>query len=165
MIKVINYALGSKSYFDDEIKANPDRRFVMAENLTTEDNYILMDLSDKPSIFGSSIKLETTHHVGDDSFDGFFFLQAFDLAKETRAMLKKDDPHVLDQTYDQFKDQMSGGYFATRMDHPQTLVMLTVWKTEDDLKNWLKSPIYAELKDYTNQQLRNFTEVFKTVEE
>lgn len=165
MIKVINYALGSKSYFDDEIKANPDRRLVMAENLTTEDNYILLDLSDRPTIFGSSIKLETTHHVGNDSFDGYFFLQAFDLAKETREMLKKVGPNVLDETYEKFANKISGGYFATRMDHPQTLVMLTVWKSEEDLKDWLNSPTYAQLKDYTNQQLRNFTEVFKTIEE
>ena len=52
MIKIINYALGSKSYFDDEIKANPGRRLVMAENLTTEESYMLIDLSDEPSVFG-----------------------------------------------------------------------------------------------------------------
>uniref|UniRef100_UPI0035CF5F8F hypothetical protein n=1 Tax=Bartonella sp. TT110JLCBS TaxID=3243578 RepID=UPI0035CF5F8F len=124
MIKVINYALGSKSYFNDEIEANPNRRFVMAENLTTEDNYILLDLSDQPNIFGSSIQLETTYNVGDDSFDGYFFLQAFDLNKEKREMLKKVAPKVLDESIKQFTGKMNGGYFAIRKDHPQTLVML-----------------------------------------
>ncbi|WP_295730186.1 hypothetical protein [uncultured Limosilactobacillus sp.] len=165
MIKVINYALGSKSYFDDEIKANPNRRLVMAENLTTEDNYILMDLSDQPSIFGMSIKLKTTHHVGNESFDGYLFLQAFDLPKETREMLREVGPKVLDETYEKFADKINCGYFATRMDHPQTLVMLTIWQSEEDMKDWLGSSTYNKLKDYTNQQLRNFTEVFKTVEE
>lgn len=165
MIKVINYALGSKSYFNDEIETHPNRRFVMAENLTTEDNYILLDLSDQPSIFGSSIQLETIHNVGDDSFDGYFFLQAFDLNKEKREMLKKVAPKVLDESIEQFTGKMSGGYFATRKDHPQTLVMLTTWKTDEDLQEWLKSTTYAQLKDYTNQQLRNFTEVFKVVED
>ena len=102
MIKTINYALGSKSYFNDEITANPDRRLVIAENLTTEDNYILIDLSDKTSIFGSSIQLETLYNVGDDLFDHFLFLQAFDLDDEKRAMLKKVGPKVLDDTIKNF---------------------------------------------------------------
>ncbi|WP_251547052.1 hypothetical protein [Limosilactobacillus caecicola] len=165
MIKVINYALGSKTYFEDEIKDYTDRHFVMAENLTTEDNYILLDLSDKANIFGSSIKLETIYNVGIDDFKGYFFLQAFDLGKEKREMLKKVAPKVLDDSFEHYTGKMTGGYFSTRMDHPQTHVMLTVWKTKEDLEAWLNSKEYAELKDYTNQQLRNFTEIFKTVED
>lgn len=165
MIKTINYALGSRSYFNDEITANPDRRLVIAENLTTEDNYILIDLSDKTSIFGSSIQLETLYNVGNDLFDHFLFLQAFDLDNEKRAMLKKVGQKVLDDTIKNFDGKMEGGYFSTRMDHPQTLVMLTLWKTKEDLDQWLSSSTYHQLDDYINQQLRNFTEVFKVVED
>lgn len=165
MIKIINYALGSKSYFDDEINANPERQLVIAENLTTEDSYILIDLSDKPSIFGSSIKLETLYNVGNDLFDHYLFLQTFDLDDEKRAMLKKVGPKVLDDTIQKFNGKMDGGYFLTRMDHPQTLVMLTMWKTKEDLDKWLSSDTYKQLNDYITQQLRNFTEVFKVVED
>ena len=165
MIKIINYALGSKSYFDDEIKANPGRRLVMAENLTTEDGYMLMDLSDEPSVFGSSIKLETIYHVGKDLFNNYFFLQTFDLDDEKRAMLKKVAPKVLEESFQKFAGKMDGGYFSTRMDHPQTLVMLTLWEKKEDLDEWLASSIYSQLDDYISQQLRNFTEVFKVVED
>lgn len=165
MIKSINYALGSKSYFKDEIKSNPDRHFVMAENLTTEDNYILLDLSDRASVFGSSIELETVYNVGNDSFDDFIFIQAFDLDNEKRAMLRKIAPNVLDDSIEEFAGKMNAGYFTIRQDHPQTLVMLTTWKSDANLKAWLNSSSYSQLKDYTNQQLRNFTEVFKVIED
>lgn len=163
MTKVINYALGSKSYFEEEVLANHDRHFIMAKNLNSDDNYILIDPSDLPSVFGSSIELEIMHHVGNDDFSGYIFLQAFDLNKEKREMLKKIAPKVLDQSIQSFNGKMAAGYFATREDHPQTLVMLTVWESTDDLEEWFDSSVHGQLKEYTNEQLRNYTEIFKVV--
>lgn len=165
MTKVINYALGSKSYFADEMAAHPDRQFITAENLTTGDSYIMLDLSDQPSIFGSSIQLEVKHTVGQNKFDKFFYLQAFDLDKENREMLNQVAPDVLDNSIKTFQGKMDGGYYCQRKDHPQTMVMLTTWKSRSDLEEWLASSSYQPLKEYTNQRLLNFTEVFKVVED
>lgn len=165
MIKVINYALGSKSYFDEEIANHNDRKLVLAENLTTGDSYILLDLSDKPSFFGDSIQLKTVHNVGKDNFDHYFYVQAFDLDKEDHEMLDEVAPDVLDDSIKNFSGKMDCGYYCQRLDHPQTMVMVTTWRSQDDLEHWLNSSAYEPLKPYTNQQLLNFTELFKTVED
>lgn len=165
MVKVINYALGSKDYFHDEMGQHPDRPLILAKNMTTQASYILLDLSDQPSFFGSSIKLNVINHVGNDNIDKFIFLQAFDLDKENREMLNKIAPNVLDNSLQNFSQQMEGGYYCQREDHPQTMVMVTTWRSHSDLDKWLTSSCYAPLKEYTNQRLLNFTEVFKVVKD
>lgn len=164
MIKTINYALGSKSYCDYEVKSNPDRNLIMAENITTEDSYMLLDTTGKPSIFGDSIQLSTLNHIGDDKFSGYFYLQAFDLEQEKREMLKEVIPDVLENTHSQFKGYMTNGLLCQRLDHPQTLIMITVWSGRAPFREWLNSDVHKKLDDYTNQQLLNFTELFKVVE-
>lgn len=163
MLKQINYSAGPKSYFEEQINDNPDRRFVLAENLNTEDNYFLLDLSGKKSIFEDSITLRSLYSIGNDRFNGYLFYQAFDLRTEDRELLQKVAPTVLEKTKD-YSNELNTGYLFERVDHPQTTVMITTWDTEKALDDWLNSPIYHELDDFISKRLRNFSEKFRVTE-
>lgn len=163
MISQIHYAAGSKSYIDGEINHYTDRRMQAVESLNTADKYELYDLSGKDNVLGDSIDLIVDHVVGNDEFKGILYFQAFDLSKQRDESLSQVASDSLDKLQATSNNGFVNGYLCHREDHPRTIVMLTIWKNDDDLQNWLKSSSYTPLKDFTTQRIRNFTETFKTL--
>lgn len=162
MISQIHYAAGSKAYIDGEISKYADRRMQTVESIDTADKYELYDLSDKDNVLGDSIDLIVDHAVGNDEFKGILYYQAFDLSKERDESLARVAKDILDRL-SKSDNGFVNGYLTHRDDHPRTIVMLTIWKNDDDLSKWIKSSSYAPLKDFTTQRIRNFTETFKTI--
>lgn len=163
MISQIHYAAGSKAYIDGEIRKYADRRMQPVESIDTADKYELYDLSDKDNVLGDSIDLIVEHAVGNDEFKGVLYYQAFDLSKHRDESVAKAIKDALDSAYQDTNSGLVNGYLAHRADHPLTIVMLSIWQTEDDLDKWLKSDAYTPLKRFTTQRIRNFTEAFKTI--
>lgn len=99
MIKNIYYSAGSESYLNKEIQNHPDRLLRLAESHDMADKYLLFDFSDQNNILGDSIHLDVIHEVGDDNtFKGFFYCQAFDIAEERDDSLIETGTVALDKS-------------------------------------------------------------------
>lgn len=163
MISQIHYAAGSKAYIDGEISKYADRRLQPVESIDTADKYEIYDLSDKNNVLGDSIDLIIDYAVGNDEFKGVVHYQAFDLSKKRDQSVAKAIRDALDTAYNDPDSGFVNGYLAHRKDHPLTIIMLSIWQSEEALDKWLQSDAYTTLKQFTNQRIRNFTETFKTI--
>ena len=163
MMEKIFYSAGSQDYLTNEIENHQDRIMRLAEDQTSAGKYLLFDFSNQANVMGDANQLDVAFEVGDDDkFQGYIYLQSFDLPKERDNSLVNTAETILEESITD-EEQLTHGFLCKLDRHPRTIVLLTLWNDKNSLNEWLTGAEYEKLTPFVSHTINNFNEFAKIV--
>ncbi|KRM12583.1 hypothetical protein ABTQ33_08340 [Paucilactobacillus suebicus] len=157
MIKSISATFGSRTVLQDVIKRHPEREFKLLQSNATQQQLQLLDISDKPTIFQSSVEYQVLGHVGDNEFRGLLNFEFFKLEPDDQKALRSV---VNTSLLNNPPAKMFAAYLLENKYASNELIVLTIWPTLKDLSTWKQSSNY-KFGHYNSSQDRYYQRTYQ----
>jgi len=154
MLKTISSTFGSWPVLNQIEKNNPEHKFITLSSSAIKNDFQLLDISDKPSVFANPLIYNVSFHVGDFSWNGFYRFAFMTLSKEEIKVL---DAKVMRFTASGHLPLGLNDLFLLQPDKkPNARVLLTIWQLDSDYSFWLRSKSYEPFKIYSDSGAYNY---------
>lgn len=158
MLKNISATFGSKKVLQDVIARHPERQFQLLQSNATTQQLQLLDLSDQPTIFQSSVEYRVLGHYGDTEFRGLMNFEFFKLELDDQKMLRSA---VNTGLLNNPPENLIAAYLLENKFQSNELIVLTMWSTLKDLNNWKHSSDYRFLASFNTSNDRYYQRTYQ----
>lgn len=144
-VEKISLALGPEDVLRAKQQKYSDRDLKLLESVTDENKFMLLDKSNKKTVFGSGLNYVTQHEVGKETWDGYYEFRYFTLNTDQNKLLES-----LMQKWENDYDIPVGLKYSLVLHVPRKnlqYLMINVWDSDIDFFDWNTSP---------NNQLNQF---------
>lgn len=157
MLKTISATFGSKKVLETVIKRHPERQFKLLQSNSTQQQLQLLDLSDKPTIFQSSVEYRVLGHCGSNEFRGLSNFEFFKLELDDQKMLRSA---VNNSLLNNPPKNLIAAYLLENKFESNELIILTMWPTLKDFNDWKHGPDYKFLESFNSSQDRYYQRTY-----
>lgn len=163
MLTKISFTFGSRQILQGIIDNNPDRKFKLMQASTHSNKLALFDLSNKDSIFKTPVELTVLDETLNSNYNGLFYYQSFQVNADRQQVLYNSLQKIIDDK----PGKMNAGLMTSVANKAEstTLVLLTAWKSFEDLTAWKSSESFSNLTSFTTMGSDNYyyDEIYRSI--
>ncbi len=133
-VEKVSLALGPENILRNEQKKYPERDLKLLKSVTDGGKYLLLDKSNKKSVFGSGLNYLTEHEFGKENWTGYFEFRYFTLNSEQLEIVES----ILQKWEHGYDIPVGLKYSLVLRSRKKDLqyLMINVWTNDIDFFDW-----------------------------
>lgn len=133
-VEKISLALGPEDVLRAKQHKYSDRDLKLLKSVTDEDKFMLLDKSNKKTVFGSGLNYVTQHEIGKENWEVYFEFRYFTLKTDQNKLLES-----LMQKWENGYEIPVGLRYSLVLHVPRKnlqYLMINVWDSDIDFFDW-----------------------------
>ncbi|GAB5051914.1 monooxygenase [Pediococcus ethanolidurans] len=148
MIDKISSTFGSWPILKQIEKNNPERRFITLSSTSIHNDFQLLDVSGKPSVFANPLIYQIKFHTGNFVWNGFYRFSFMTLSKEEIKVLDAKIAQLA--TPSRLPLGLNDLFVLQPQNHFNERIILTIWQLDSDYAIWRRSTSFSPFKIYSD---------------
>ncbi|AMV59875.1 hypothetical protein ADU72_0345 [Pediococcus damnosus] len=154
MLNKISSTFGSWPIINQIKKNNPEHEFVTLSSSSIKNDFQLLDISDKSSVFANPLIYNVTFHEGSSKWNGFYRFAFMTLSKEEIKVLNAKIMRFIAAGH--LPLGLNDIFLLQPDKKPNERVLLTIWQLDSDYSFWRRSESYQPFKIYSDSGAYNY---------